>query len=273
MSSFIERGRNEETMAETALITGASSGIGWELSRLCAEDGMDVVLVARNADRLKELAEDLVERHEISAKVVVGDLTEPEVPDAIWEELSGTPVDVLINNAGYGSQGSFSEADQEAQLNMVRLNVLALTHLTRLFLPDMLRRGSGRVLNVASTAAFQPGPLMAVYYASKAYVLSFSEALAEEVRGSGVTVTVLCPGPTATEFQVRAKVESAQLRRVGMMDASRVAKEGFKGMKKGRAVVVNGWKNWFLVQSIRFSPRFAVRRIVKWLNTVESEDE
>ncbi len=256
-------------MVETALITGASSGIGWELSKLCAEDGMDVVLVARNGERLKELAEDLVEQCDISAKVVAGDLTEPGVSDAIFEELSGTPVDVLINNAGYGSQGPFSETDRDLQLNMVRLNILALTHLTHLFLPDMLRRGTGRILNIASTAAFQPGPLMAVYYATKSYVLSFSEALAEEVRGSGVTVTVLCPGPTATEFQARAKIENSRLRRIGMMDASRVAKQGFRGMKKGRAVVVNGWMNWCLVQSIRFSPRFSVRRVVKWLNGVE----
>jgi hypothetical protein len=256
-------------MADTALITGASSGIGWELSKLCAEDGMDVVLVARNGERLKELAEELVERCDISAKVIAGDLTEPDVPDVIFEELLGKPVDVLINNAGYGSQGAFSESDRGWQLNMVRLNVLALTHLTHLFLPEMLRRGTGRILNVASTAAFQPGPLMAVYYASKAYVLSFSEALAEEIRGSGVTVTALCPGPTATEFQARAHMESSRLRRVGMMDASRVAKEGFLGMNKGKAVVVNGWKNWLLTQSIRYSPRFAVRRVVKWLNVVE----
>jgi short-subunit dehydrogenase len=230
---------------------------------------MDVVLVARSGERLKELAEELVERCDVSAKVVAGDLTEPDVPDAIFGELLGTPVDVLINNAGYGSQGAFSESDRDWQLNMVRLNILALTHLTHLFLPDMLQRGSGRILNIASTAAFQPGPLMAVYYASKAYVLSFSEALAEEVRGSGITVSALCPGPTATEFQARAHVESSRLRRVGMMDASRVAKEGFRGMKKGKAVIVNGWKNRFLVQSIRFSPRFAVRRVVKWLNGID----
>ncbi len=260
---------NTKPARPTALVTGASWGIGWELASLCAADGHDLILVARSAERLTALEKQLSERHGISTRVVPMDLTEPEAPRALYDELakSDVEVDVLINNAGFGDAGPFSEADTAKQLGMLQLNVVALTHLTRLFLPGMLGRGRGRILNVASTAAFQPGPFMAVYYATKAYVLSFSEALTEECSGTGVTVTTLCPGPTATEFQSRARMGGAKLRRLHMMDARSVAEEGYRAMKNGRAIVVNGLQNRLLAQSVRFSPRWLVRKVTRWLNS------
>lgn len=253
-------------MKETALITGASSGIGRELAIVCARNGMDLVLVARNRARLDELASELGSRYQAATRVVSKDLTVPDAPRALFDELSEIPVDSLVNNAGFGTRGAFAGADPKSQLDMIQINVVALVHLTRLFLPLMLDRGRGRILNVASTAAFQPGPFMAVYYASKAFVLSFSEALTEEVKGRGVGVTALCPGPTATEFQSRAGSDRARLRRLGMMDARRVAEEGYRGMMRGKAVVITGAQNRLLAQSVRFSPRFVVRKTTRWLN-------
>ncbi|HZC76160.1 MAG TPA: SDR family oxidoreductase, partial [Ktedonobacterales bacterium] len=196
---------------ETALVTGASSGIGEELARLFARDGYDLVLVARGKTQLEALAAELRQRHGVSLTVLATDLAQPAAAQAIYDELTraGITVDVLVNNAGYATYGSFTEIPAETELAMLQVNMAALTHLCKLFLPPMVRRGSGRVLNVASTAAFQPGPLMAAYYASKAYVLSLSEALANELRGTGVTVTALCPGPTRSGFQSRAKMEDS----------------------------------------------------------------
>jgi short-subunit dehydrogenase len=255
-------------MTNTALVTGASYGIGRELARLCARDGYDLVLVARSKDRLAELEEELRTRHSISVTCVSMDLTEPDAPQKLYEETmrAGIEVAILINNAGYGYAGPFAEGETKMQVDMVQLNVTALTHLTRLFLPSMLSRGRGRILNVASTASFQPGPFMEVYYATKAFVLSLSEALAEELRDSGVTVTVLCPGPTATEFHARAKTADSRLRHLGVMDAGAVAEQGYRGMMAGKVIVVTGLLNRLLVQSIRFSPRFMVRKVTRWLN-------
>jgi hypothetical protein len=256
-------------MAETALVTGASGGIGRELAFLCAQDGHDLVLVARSKDRLAELEEELRGRYTISISVISMDLTEPDAPQRLYDEITqaGIEVDILINNAGFGFAGAFAEAETKMQVDMVQLNVTVLTHLTRLTLPSMLSRRRGRILNVASTASFQPGPFMAVYYATKAFVLSFSEALAEEVGGSGVTVTALCPGATATEFQSRAKTVDSRLRHLGLMDAKTVAEQGYRGMMAGKTIVVTGLLNRFLVQAVRFSPRFMVRKVVRWLNT------
>jgi short-subunit dehydrogenase len=255
-------------MTKTALVTGASYGIGRELARLCARDGCDLVLVARSKDRLAELEEELCAQHSISVTSIPMDLTEPDASQKLFEETTraGIEVDILINNAGYGFAGPFVEGETKMQVDMVQLNVTALTHLTRLFLPSMLSRSRGRILNLASTASFQPGPFMAVYYATKAFVLSLSEALAEELRGSGVTVTVLCPGPTATEFQARADMEDSRLRHLGLMDAATVAEQGYRGMMAGKVIVVNGLLNRLLVQSVRFSPRFVVRRVTRLLN-------
>lgn len=260
---------NTKPSRPTALVTGASWGIGWELATICARDGHDLVLVARSEERLIELEKELSRRYQVSARVVSMDLTEPEAPRALYDELSqaGVEIDVLINNAGFGDVGPFSEADTEKLLGMLQLNVVALTHLTRAFLPGMLGRGRGRILNLASTAAFQPGPFMAVYYATKAYVLSFSEALTGECSGTGVTVTALCPGPTATEFQSRARVGGAKLRRLSMMEARPVAEEGYRAMMNGKAIVVNGFQNRLLSQSVRFAPRSLVRKVTRWLNS------
>ncbi len=226
-----------------ALVTGASSGIGYELAKLLAREGHDLALVARSAAALERLAETVREDFGIRAEVLVADLADPDSPEAIRDRLdaAGFRVDLLINNAGFGTLGEFAISDVGSQMDMVQVNVSAVTHLTRLFLPGMLERGSGRILNVASTAAFQPGPLMAVYFASKAFVLSFSEALAEEVRGTGVTVTALCPGPTPTGFQKRAAMERAPIGgRLVTGDVVRVARAGYAGMVSGKRVVIPG---------------------------------
>src|SRR6185437_5799013 len=191
----------------------ASSGIGYALARVFAQHGYDLVLVARRREALEALASELSSQFHISAQVLTQDLSAIDAPLEISEELHrrGILVDVLVNNAGFGIQGPFVEADETTQLQVMQVNIVALTRLTRLLLPGMLQRGYGRILNVASTAAFLPGPLMAIYYASKAYVLSFSEAIANELAGTGVTVTVLAPGPTASGFQAAASLEDSKL--------------------------------------------------------------
>jgi short-subunit dehydrogenase len=251
--------------AGTALVTGASGGIGLELVRLFARDGYHVVMVARSADKLREIGRELELRAGATTTIVPVDLGDPGTPPEILRRVEGEgfAVDVLVNNAGLGSYGLFAETDTMNELNMIQVNVTALTQLTKLFLPGMLRRKRGAVLNVASTAAFQPGPLMAVYYATKAYVLSLSEALANELQGSGVTVTCLCPGPTHTGFQVAARMEQSRLlmgRKV--MDAATVARVGYEGMRKGRTIVIPGLRNRLLAQSVRITPRKTVDAIV-----------
>jgi short-subunit dehydrogenase len=239
-----------------ALVTGASGGIGLETARALRRRRYDLVLVARSADRLDQLAVELG-----GATVVAADLSTPVGVAAV---TSAVPtVDVLVNNAGFGVFGPFAESDGARAVDMVHLNVEAPTSLCRHYLPGMLERRNGRILNVASTAGFQPGPLMAVYYASKAYVLSFSEALAEEVRGSGVTVTALCPGPTASGFQAAADMEHSKLvAGKRMPPAAAVAEFGVRAMERGKVVAVPGFANRALAASVRFSPRPAVRRMV-----------
>ena len=255
-------------MSTFTLVTGASTGIGRELATLCAAHKRNLVLVARSENKLLSLAESLRSEHGVRVEVLVQDLSEPGAAEKTKAEVAalGLDVDALINNAGFGYLGPFQQAETGNQLDMVQLNITALTHLTSLFLPDMVEKGRGRILNIASTASFQPGPFMAVYYATKAYVLSFSEALTEELRGTGVTVTALCPGVTATEFQARAKTADSGLIRLGMQDAGFVAKVGYRAMVKGKAVAVPGLVNRFLVLLVRLSPRFAVRRVVRHLN-------
>jgi short-subunit dehydrogenase len=242
----------------TALVTGASSGIGLELATLLARDRNDLVLVARGRDRLEGIARGLTEEFGVRATVLAVDLSRPEAPDEIAGELSAREitVDILVNNAGFGLHGPFAAASLEKELGMIQVNVTALTHLTRLLLPGMLERRRGRVLNVASTAAFQAGPLMAVYYATKAYVLSFSEAIGSETSGTGVTVTALCPGPTRTEFQKAAGMESTALFRGPLvMSAADAARAGYEGMRRGDRVVIPGVANRLLVQALRVTPR------------------
>jgi short-subunit dehydrogenase len=242
---------------KTVLITGASFGIGLELARVFAREGYHLVLVARSADKLRQLASELEKSHGTRSLMLATDLTDPGASAYVLDQTTRADiqVDVLVNNAGFGQYGPFAENDLEECLRQIQLNITALTHLTRLYLPAMIERKSGRILNVASTAAFQPGPLMAVYYASKAYVLHFSEAIANELQGTGVTVSCLCPGPTATEFQKRANISGIRLSKFGMMDARAVAEDGFRGLMDGKPLVISGLKNWLVAQSIRFAPR------------------
>lgn len=251
-------------MKLTALITGPSSGIGLDLAHLFAADGHDVVLVARSEGKLRALAAELESKYNISARVIVADLARPDAPREVF--AAAPPVDVLVNNAGFGTSGRFAETAGRTELEIIQVNVAALTHLTKLFLPQMLERKRGRILNVASTAAFQPGPLMAVYYASKAYVLSFSEAIAEELRGTGVTVSALCPGPTATGFQKTANMGSEALLKVMKPVSSMdVARAGYRGMMRGQRVIIPGIKNKLGVQALRVSPRAVATRVVRAL--------
>ncbi len=250
-----------------AVVTGASSGIGLELSRLLARDRYDLAIVAQHAGKLAEVARDLATGYGVRVTPIPADLSDPASPRAIDDELHrlGLRPDVLVNNAGFGLRGSFTETDLDEQLRMIRVNVSALTHLTGLLLPGMVERRRGRLLNVASTAAFQPGPLMAVYYATKVYVLSFSEALANETAGSGVTVTALCPGPTATSFQRRAGMEGTRLFSGSVTDAAAVARAGYAGLMRGVAVVVPGWRNRLFAQIVRVAPRRMVLQLVRSL--------
>jgi len=255
---------------KTALITGASGGIGFELAKLFAADGYDLVLVARTRETLQKLAEELSARYGVRAEVLPKDLALPGAPEEIHRQLgqSGVAVDILVNNAGFGTFGFFAETPPASTMEMLQVNMTALTHLTRLFVEDMRSKKFGRILNVASTAAFQPGPLMAVYYATKAYVLSFSEALANELRGTGVSVTVLCPGPTHTGFQKRAHMEGSPLTSGGnlpVMDAATVARIGYRGLMKGKTIVIPGFVNRLLVFSVRFGPRSVVTSIARRL--------
>ncbi len=250
---------------KAALITGASFGIGLELARIFAREGYNLILVARSADKLRQLASELEKSHSTRSFILATDLTEPGAPAYLLDQTTRADIQVgvLVNNAGFGQYGMFAENDLEECLRQIQLNVTALTHLTRLYLPAMMERKNGRILNVASTAAFQPGPLMAVYFATKAYVLHLSEALANELEGTGVTVTCLCPGATATEFHKRANATGQRLLRFGSMDAHSVAEDGYRALMAGKPVVISGFKNWLLAQSVRFSPRGLVTAIAR----------
>ncbi len=252
-----------------ALITGASSGIGLELARLCAKGGHDIILVARRKEKLEELGKYLSGMYGVRSEVVVADLIDPAAPRAIYEatEKLGLGVDVLINNAGFGQWGLFGRADLSRQLEMIQVNITALTELTRLYLPRMVSQRKGRILNVASLAGFLPGPLMAVYYASKAYVLHFSEAIGNELKGTGITVTALCPGPVPTGFAEVAGSGGSTLNATpGVMEAGPVAAAGYQGMMRGKAVIIPGMQNKISALSLRIAPRWLARHIARKLN-------
>lgn len=251
----------------TALITGASGGIGAELAKLCAAGGYDVVLVARRAALLEGLAGELAARHGIEARVVTADLAREAAPEQILAAVDPRTIEILINNAGFGVHGPFAATRWEDQQRLLQVNIIALTRLTRLLLPDMLRRGSGRILNVASTAAFVPGPLMATYYASKSFVLSFSLAVAREVRGTGVTVTALCPGPTRTGFAEAAGISGSRLFRGSAMPAAQVAREGYHAMMAGRAEAIAGARNRWMMLATRLAPRGLLAALAQRLNS------
>jgi uncharacterized protein len=251
-------------MATTALITGASGGIGYELAKLFAKDRCGLVLVARSASKLTQFAGELQNQFGVSVKTIPLDLCAAPAPKFLFNQLQreGIAVDILVNNAAYGKHGEFAEMPVEEILGQIQLNVTALTHLTRLFLPPMVERRNGKLLNVASTAGFQAGPLMAVYYATKAYVISFSEALANELKGSGVTVTCLCPGATDTGFQKRAETENSVLfKKLRPMDPKTVALDGYHALMSGKTLAISGLRNWLLAESLRFAPRKLVTAI------------
>jgi hypothetical protein len=252
---------------ETAIITGASSGIGRELAKCFAASGSRLALIARSGAALQSLAEELRKQHRSDARVFTIDLARPEAAVQVLEQLqiAGFKADVLVNNAAFGAQGAFATLPLDRQLKMLQLNVVTLTHLTRLLLPGMIERRRGGILNVASTAAFQAGPGMAIYYASKAYVLSFSEALAEELAGTGVTTTVLCPGPTDTNFTTAAGMGASRLFRMSAMSAESVARIGYAAFRQGRVVAVAGLRNRVLAGAVRFVPRALARKLAgRW---------
>ncbi len=250
----------------TALITGASGGIGAELAGVFAANRCDLVLVARDEARLHAVGEALTLRWGIRYTAIAADLSAAGAVATLVGELERREiaVDVLINNAGFATYGQFKDLDLAGEMRMLQVNIVALTELTRRLLPGMAERRWGKILNVASTAAFMPGPLMAVYYASKAFVLSFSEAIGEELRGTGVTVTALCPGPTSTGFQARAGMEESKLvRDRAIMDAATVAREGYAALMGGRPIVVPGLKNRLQALVPKFLPRRLVPVMVR----------
>jgi short-subunit dehydrogenase len=253
----------------TALITGASGGIGYEFAKLLAKHCDTVVLVARREQRLNDIKKELASVAPANIIVLPRDLSVAGAAAQLYADLEQAhiTVDILINNAGFGGSGAFVDRSWQNESDMIAVNITALTHLTWLFAKDMTARKSGRILNVASTAAFQPGPFMAVYYASKAFVLSFSEALANELHGTGVTVTALCPGPTATGWASTAGVERSRLfRYTKPASAAEVARYGYKAMMQGKVVAVHGVLNKLMTQSIRTAPRWLIPIIVRWLH-------
>ena len=240
----------------TTLITGASSGIGLELAKLFASNKQHVVLVARSTEKLNALAEQLRSEHHIQAHVIACDLATTGASEQLVKQLNQTSlqIDYLVNNAGFGAVGNVADLPLQRQSSMIQVNVMALTELTRLLLPGMIEKGRGGVLNVASTAAFQAGPGMAVYYATKAFVLSFTEALHEELRGTSIHVSCLAPGATATGFGKDSGMEASRLFRLGAMDARQVALAGYRGLMRNQAIIVPGWTNKVGALSTRFTP-------------------
>jgi uncharacterized protein len=250
----------------TALITGASNGIGLELAKIHASKGDNLVLVARNKEKMDILKTSLEKEFKISVYTIGKDLSASNAAQDVYNETTknNIVVDYLINNAGFGDFGMFVETDWNKELQMINLNISTLTHFTKLYLQDMVKRGSGKIMNVASTAAFQPGPTMAVYYATKAYVLHFSEAVNNEVSKQGVTITALCPGATESGFQAAAAMEESNLVKGKKLPRSKeVALYGYKAMMKGKAVAVHGLINLLMATSVRFTPRALVVKITR----------
>jgi len=251
-------------MAKTALITGAASGLGKELAILLAKDKYKLFLVDIDANRLKKVKTELQNTYNVQIETLVKDLGKSNVAQDIMETINNHPIDVLINNAGFGLFGSFVDTDWERENKMLNLHILTTTHLTKLVLEGMVKRRSGKILNMSSLAAFQPGPFMAIYYASKGYMLSFSEAIANELKGTGVTVTALCPGPTKTEFQKNVSADSSNNKiTFNMASAKKVALYGYKAMQKGKPYAIPGRFNKFLAVIPRLVTRKAAASIVR----------
>jgi len=253
-------------MRKTALITGASNGIGLELAKVHASKGDNLVLVARNKNKLDELKLELEKQFKISVYTIGKDLSAANAAQEVYDETvqQKIQIDYLINNAGFGDFGMFYETDWNKELQMINLNITTLTHFTKLYLKEMVKRRSGKIMNVASTAAFQSGPTMAMYYATKAYVLSFSEAINNEVSDKGVTVTTLCPGATESGFQVAAAMEESKLVKGKKLPSSKeVAEYGYKAMMKGKTIAIHGFMNAVMANSVRFTPRSLVVKITR----------
>jgi short-subunit dehydrogenase len=256
-------------MAKQAVcVTGASSGIGLQLAKVFAEHSHPIVLLARSTEKLERLAQELRSRSNVRADVIAADLRQPSAPAYIAEELRtrNLTVDILVNNAGFGQRGPYAELDLQQQLDMIQVNITAMAHLTRLLLPGMIQRNVGGVMNVASTAAFQAGPHMAIYYATKAFVLSFTEALHEEVAGTNLHVTCLCPGPTDTGFAAAARMEGVKLFKSGAQSADLVARVGYAAFQRNRAIAVSGFKNEIGAFATRLVSRAVARKFAMVLN-------
>ena len=257
-------------MNKTALITGASAGIGLEFAKIFAKEKHDLVITARNKTKLNELADEIKTKNNVNVKVIAKDLSKQNAGEEIFDELKNENIvtDVLINNAGFGVFDNYWDVKLQDEKNMLQVNIMALTELTNLFAKDMVNRGGGKILNVASTAAFQPGPTMAGYYASKAFVLSYSQAIDFELRKKGVQVSTLCPGPTITEFQIRANMEDLNLFKKGFtMSAEKVAQIGYYGLMKGKPVIIAGAMNKISAMSSKISPAKVSMKIVNWLQS------
>ncbi len=259
-------------MTQTALITGASTGIGYQLCRQFAGAGYGLILVSRSEGRLQEVADELADRNAVPVRVFPIDLSERSAPGRLYEAVNSAnlEVDVLVNCAGFGTSGEFAELDLDTEVDLINLNVIALVQLTQLYLKDMIARRHGRILNVSSLGGFMPGPYMADYFASKAFVLHFTEAVSEEARRHNVSVCALCPGPTETPFFGRAGMHGVRLIEgafANMMSAEDVAKTAFRGLQRGKTVIVPGLINRMLIFSVRTAPRWLVRKITAFLNT------
>jgi short-subunit dehydrogenase len=251
-------------MTKTALVTGAASGLGYELSVLLAKDNYDLILVDIDETNLIKVKSQLNNTYKSHVNIIIKDLSKPNIATEIVEEIQPVSIDVLVNNAGFGLFGTFSGTDWQRESDMLHLHILTTTHLTKLLLDGMLKRGSGKILNISSLAAFQPGPLMSIYYASKAYMLSFSEAIANELIGTGITVTVLCPGPTSTDFQSVVSENTVDNKiSFNMACPSKVAQYGYNAMKKGKTVAIPGKFNKFLAVLPRFLTRNRATSIVR----------
>lgn len=258
---------------KTALITGASSGIGYELAKIFARENYGLVLVARNLPKLDEIKEEIKNKYNVTVNNIQSDLSLISSAQEIYDELHNDSIviDVLVNNAGFGLFGEFAKTDLKVEMDMLQVNVVSLVQLTKLFLKDMVQRKEGKILNVASTAAFQPGPFMSIYFATKSFVLSFSEAIAAELGGSGVSISVLCPGPTETNFAKIAGTEKTRMFKI-VMDARTVAEAGFCGLMKGKRIIIPGLQNKVIPQLERFVPRSLVIKIGKKLFDKNSDN-
>ena len=252
---------------KTALITGASGGLGLEFAKIFAKENYNLVLIARSEEKLKDIKKELEEKFKIEVLVISKDLSQVNSAQEIHNLLKDNEINVLINNAGFATHGRFEEIPLKNEVDELILNIVTLTLLTKLFSKEMVKKGEGKILNVSSTAAFQPGPLMAVYYASKSYVLSFSEAISEELKGTGVSVTALCPGATNTGFAKRGGVENTMLFSLGLMSPKKVAMVGYKALMSGKRVVVPGVKNNVTSFFLKHAPHALILPAVEKIQT------